>query len=174
MSIEQICREAADGQIVSSANLNGPEQVVIAGHAPAVSRAVERALLRGAKRAVPLPVSAPFHCSLMEPARERLAGVLAAIPFSDPRMPVYSNVDALPVSSGTAARDALLRQVVAPVRWEDLVERMVAAGIRTFVEVGPGRVLTGLVRRISREARVLSVADPEGVSSVAREIGGSP
>ncbi len=171
-SVDRICREVADGQIVSSANLNGPDQVVIAGHAPAVSRAAEASRLAGARRVIPLAVSAPFHCSLMEPARERLARVLEGIPFSDPSMPVYANVDGEPVSSAGAARDALVRQVVAPVRWEDLVERMVAAGIHTFVEVGPGRVLAGLVRRIAREVRVLSVEDPEGVASVARELGG--
>ena len=170
--VERICREGADGEVVSAANYNGPGQVVIAGHAGAVRRAVERAVEAGARKAIPLPVSAPFHCALMEPARARLAPVLERIAFRDPAVPVFTNVDAAPVATGAAARDALLRQVCSPVRWEDLVLRMAASGIDTFVEVGPGRVLAGLVRRIRKDLRVLPAGDPAEIEAVAREMGG--
>lgn len=170
--VERICAEVAEGEVVSAANFNGGGQVVIAGHATAVSRAIARSLEAGARRAVSLPVSAPFHCALMEPARERLAPVLEGIGFRDPDIPVYTNVDAAPVTTGAAAREALLRQVASPVRWEDLVTGMAAAGISTFVEVGPGRVLSGLVRRIRREAEVLPAATPEEIEAAARRLGG--
>ena len=127
----------------------------------------------GARRAVPLPVSAPFHCALMEPAAGRLEPVLAAIPFEDPGFPVYTNVDAEPVHTAESARQALVRQVASPVRWQQLIERMVADGFDTFVEVGPGKVLSGLIRRIDRRARVLNVFDPEQARVAAGELGGS-
>jgi [acyl-carrier-protein] S-malonyltransferase len=170
--VERICDRAAEGEVVTSANRNGPGQTVIAGHRDAVERAVGLAREAGARRAVPLPVSAPFHCSLMEPAAERLLEVLGAVAFSTPRIPVYTNVDAAPVSDGEAARRALVRQVASPVRWHELVERMVADGFDTFVEVGPGKVLAGLVKRIRKDARVLSAGDPEGVEGVVRELRG--
>lgn len=169
--VERLCREAGQGEVVTPANLNGPDQIVIAGHTAAVARAVAAARAAGAKRVVELPVSAPFHCALMEPAAERLALELARVTFSDPSMPVYCNVDSRPTVSGEDARDALVRQVTAAVRWEQLVGAMLADGFTTFVEIGPGRVLSGLVRRISKDVRTLAVADPAGVEAAARELG---
>jgi [acyl-carrier-protein] S-malonyltransferase len=170
--IERICRDSADGEVVSAANFNGPGQVVIAGHAGAVRRAGERATAAGARKVVPLTVSAPFHCALMAPAGERLGPVLGAAEFRDPAIPVYSNVDAAPVRTGTEARDALLRQVASPVRWEETIRRMADSGFDTFVEVGPGNVLAGLVRRIRRDVRVLPASEPADIEAVARELGG--
>jgi [acyl-carrier-protein] S-malonyltransferase len=161
--VEAACQEAAEGEIVAPANINSPGQVVIAGHAGAVGRASARCKAAGAKRAVPLPVSAPFHCALMKPAQERLTPVLAALPFPDPKVPVVNNVDARPVTSGTQCRDALVRQVSAPVRWQASVECLVALGASTFVEVGPGTVLSGLVRKITKDATALNVEDPESL-----------
>lgn len=169
--VQRICDEAARGEVVSAANRNGPDQIVLAGDASAVARAVDLARAAGAKRAVPLAVSAPFHCALMAPAADRLAGWLEGIPFATPRLPVYCNVDAHVVSSGEAARGALVRQVASPVRWHETIEAMVAAGISTFVELGPGKVLTGLIRRIRKDARVLAAGDAPGVESAARELG---
>jgi [acyl-carrier-protein] S-malonyltransferase len=173
-AMERICAEAAEGEIVSPANLNGGGQIVIAGHAGAVRRASARALEAGAKRAVPLAVSAPFHCALMEPARERLRPVLEAVPFRDPDVPVYTNVDAEPVRSGRAAREALLRQVASPVRFEDSVRRMAADGFLRFAEVGPGRVLAGLVRRIRKDVEVLGASTVDEIEVGAGVAGGSP
>jgi [acyl-carrier-protein] S-malonyltransferase len=171
-AVRRICLESEDGDVVAAANFNGGGQVVIAGAAAAVRRAGERAVQAGARKAIPLLVSAPFHCALMEPARIRLAPVLEGIEFRDPAIPVFTNVDAAPVKSGPSARDALLRQVCSPVRWEDLVRRMAESGVDTFVEVGPGRVLAGLVRRILKDARVLGAAEPAEIEAVARETGG--
>jgi [acyl-carrier-protein] S-malonyltransferase len=171
--VSGLCAEAASGEVVSPANLNAPGQVVIAGHAAAVERVSEAARKAGAKRAVPLAVSAPFHCALMEPAAERLQEVLGRVQFADPAVPVFTNVDAEPVSSGGAARDALLRQVVSPVRWHELALAMVGAGFDTFVEVGPGKVLSGLMRRVRRDLRVFAVSDPDEVERVAGELGGA-
>jgi len=170
-SVERVCRDSAAGEVVSSANLNGADQVVIAGHAAAVERAVARALEAGARRAVRLPVSAPFHCALMLPAARRLAGVLAGIEFGPPAFAVYGNADAQPIRDGARAKDALVRQVASPVRWHDLVRAMIGDGIETFVEIGPGRVLAGLVRRIHRPARVFSVEDPADVVEVVEALG---
>ena len=164
-AVERLCVAAANGEVVSPANANGPGQIVIAGHAGAVRRACEAAPGAGAKRALLLSVSAPFHCALMEPAAKRLAAVLASVTFGDPRIPVYTNVDAAPVRSGISARDALVRQVASMVRWEEEVLRMLDDGIDTFVEFGPGRVLGGLVRRIHKDARVLSVPDAAGLAA---------
>ena len=169
-AVERVCAHAAEGEIVSCANVNGPGQVVIAGHAGAVARACEAAVAAGAKRAVPLQVSAPFHCALMEPAAERLAAVLASVRFCDPSIPVYTNVDAVPVRSAAASRDALVRQVASSVRWEEEVLRMAEDGIETFVEFGPGRVLSGLVRRICGSARVVSVPDAAGLDAALRAL----
>jgi [acyl-carrier-protein] S-malonyltransferase len=170
-TVELVCAEAARGEIVSCANANGPGQIVIAGHAAAVSRACEAALAKGAKRAVALAVSAPFHCALMAPAARRLAAVLDSVTFKDPSIPVYTNVDAAPVLSAAAARDTLVRQVASPVRWDEEILRMVADGIDTFVEFGPGRVLAGLVRRISKGVRVFSVPDTAGLDAAIRDLG---
>ena len=164
--VEACCREAsAGGEVVVAANFNAPEQTVIAGHAGAVARAGELLAARGAKRVVPLPVSAPFHSSLMAPARHGLEPVLAALPFADLVTPLYNNVDAAPVTAGAAVRDGLVRQVDAPVRWVELVARMAADGFDTFVEIGPGSVLSGLVRRIARAAATVQVGTPEQVEA---------
>jgi [acyl-carrier-protein] S-malonyltransferase len=163
--VEQACREAADGEVVSPANVNSPGQVVVAGHAAAVARAVERCRALGAKRAVPLAVSAPFHCALMKPAAERLAADLRQIPFAEPRVPLVNNVDAEVVRSGAQCRDGLVRQVSAAVRWQQCVERLVREGVATVVEVGPGSVLSGLVRRISGGVRTLAVGTPESLEA---------
>jgi [acyl-carrier-protein] S-malonyltransferase len=169
--VDEICRQCAGGEVVAPANLNGPRQVVVAGHAAAVARAVEAAQSAGAKRAVSLPVSAPFHCSLMEPAAERLRPVLESIDFRGPEFPVFTNADAAAVEQGEGARQALLRQVAAPVRWHETIEAMLASGIETFVEVGPGKVLSGLLRGIRKGVPIHQVSDPEGVERVAKELG---
>lgn len=166
--LERICEEAAQGEIVSCANFNGPGQIVVAGHAGAVARVTASALAAGAKRALPLQVSAPFHCALMAEAGRRLAPVLDAIAWSDPAIPVYTNVDAAPVRDAAAARDALVRQVASCVRWEDEVVRLADDGFETFVEFGPGKVLAGLVRRIRKDAVVVSVSDRAGLDAVQK------
>jgi [acyl-carrier-protein] S-malonyltransferase len=164
--VEQACREAADGDVVSPANLNAPGQVVIAGSAAAVARAVERAKALGARRAVPLQVSAPFHCALMQPAQDRLAPELRALDARDPTIPVVANVDAEPKRDAAACIEALVRQISLPVRWEDVMRRLVAEGVTVFVEVGPGAVLSGLARKVVRDAVVLNVAEPADLAAV--------
>ena len=164
--VAQACAEAAQGEVVSPANMNAPGQVVIAGARDAVGRAGERARQLGAKRVIPLPVSAPFHCALMKPAEERLAPELRALPVVDPRVPVVANVDAQPKRDGASAIEALVRQVSMPVRWEDSVRRLASEGVRAYVELGPGSVLSGLVRKIHREATVLNVESPKGLAAV--------
>jgi [acyl-carrier-protein] S-malonyltransferase len=153
-----VCREAAGSQVVSPANLNAPGQVVIAGHREAVDRAVELARERGARKAVPLNVSAPFHCALMEPAAARLAEVLAEISFADARIPVWVNVDAAPETEGGRLREALLRQVASPVRWEESLLSLSESGFHDFLEVGPGTVLAGLVKRTLRKTAAIRPA----------------
>ena len=173
--VAQACAEAAEGEVVSPANLNGPGQVVIAGAKAAVSRAGERAKALGAKRVVPLPVSAPFHCALMRPAEERLAPQLRALAVRTPRVPVVANVDAEPKKDAQAAIEALVRQVSAPVQWEAVVRRLASEGVRTYVEVGPGGVLPGLVRKIDRSAHVLGVGDEQGLAAAEAWLaGGAP
>ncbi len=171
-AIEEACREAAQGQVVAPANINGPGQVVIAGEAAAVERASELCKARGAKRAVRLPVSAPFHCALMRPAQERLAADFERLAFADLAVPLVNNVDARPVSAGHEVRDGLVRQVSGSVRWQECVERLAAEGVTTFVEVGPGTVLSGLVKKIARGARVLSVDDPASLEQAAAALAG--
>jgi [acyl-carrier-protein] S-malonyltransferase len=168
--VAQACIEGAEGEVVSPANLNGPGQVVIAGTRGAVARAGERARALGARRIVPLAVSAPFHCALMKPAERRLAPELRAMAASDPRIPVVANVDAEPKRDARAAIEALVAQVSAPVRWAAVIERLASEGVTTYVEVGPGTVLSGLVRKIHREATVLSVGGPDDVPAVERLI----
>jgi [acyl-carrier-protein] S-malonyltransferase len=170
--VEEACREAARGQVVEPANVNSPGQVVIAGHAAAVERASAACKARGAKRAVPLPVSAPFHCALMRPAQERLAPALAGLAFRDPQPPLVSNVDADVVREAGRARDGLLRQVSGTVRWQQSVERLAREGVTTFVEVGPGSVLSGLVRKIAKGARVLNVDGPESLEAAVAALQG--
>ena len=152
--VEAACREAAQGEAVEAVNFNSPEQTVIAGHAAAVSRASQACLARGAKRALPLPVSAPFHSSLMAPARERMRPLLEAARFADAALPVVTNVDAKPESLGPALREALVRQIDSPVRWTDSVRKLAAEGVDRALEIGPGNVLAGLVRRIERSIKV--------------------
>jgi [acyl-carrier-protein] S-malonyltransferase len=144
------CREAAQGEVVSPANFNSPDQTVIAGTAAAVARASAACTARGARRAIPLAVSAPFHCALMAPARERLRPLLEEARFADAAVPVVTNVDARPETRGSALRDALTRQVDAPVRWVESVRALAAGGVDRGIEIGPGNVLSGLVRRIER------------------------
>jgi len=166
-AVARACQEASDGDIVSPANLNAPGQVVIAGSAEAVARASARAKEAGAKRVVPLPVSAPFHCALMKPAEERLAPELRALATSAPRLPVVANIDAAPKRDAASAIEALVRQVSSPVRWEEVVRRLASEGVHAYVEVGPGTVLGGLVRKIHREATVVSVEGPDTLDLVA-------
>jgi [acyl-carrier-protein] S-malonyltransferase len=164
--VARACAEAADGQVVSAANLNAPGQIVIAGHAQAVARAGERAKAHGAKRAIPLSVSAPFHCALMKPAEDRLAPELRALTSRDPSFPIVANVDAAPKTSAGDAIEALVRQVSSPVRWEDVVRRLIAEGVTTFIELGPGSVLAGLIKKIDRGVTVFSVEDEAGLTAM--------
>jgi len=157
--IEEACREAAEGQVVAPANINSPEQVVIAGHAGAVERASTACKEAGAKRVVKLPVSAPFHCPLMQPAQDRLAADLAALAFADPALPVVNNVDAAVVRDGAACRDALVRQVSAPVRWLDAMRALSGLGISAVVELGPGNTLVNLMKQIEPDLGRAAVSD---------------
>ena len=168
--VAQACAEAAEGEVVSAANMNGAGQIVIAGARDAVKRAGERARTLGAKRVVPLPVSAPFHCALMTPAQERLAPALRGLATATPRVPIVANVDAEPKRDAHAAIEALVRQVSAPVRWEAVVARLAAEGVTTYVEVGPGTVLSGLVRKIHRGATVVSFGTPDDLETVERTL----
>jgi [acyl-carrier-protein] S-malonyltransferase len=152
--VEAACREAARGEAVSPANYNSPEQTVIAGHAAAVARASAGCLARGAKRAIPLPVSAPFHCALMSPAREKMRPLLERAGFSSAAIPVVTNVDAAPESDGARLSDALVRQIDSPVRWVESVQLLAREGVDRALEVGPGNVLAGLVRRIEQSIKV--------------------
>jgi [acyl-carrier-protein] S-malonyltransferase len=165
-TVARACEEAAQGDVVSSANMNGARQVVIAGSRDAVARAAVRAKELGAKRVIPLSVSAPFHCALMKPAEERLAPELRALPVHDPRVPVVANVDAEPKQTAAAAIEALIAQVSSPVRWEDVVRRLASDGVTTYVEVGPGTILSGLVRKIIPEATVVNIGVPEDLASI--------
>lgn len=167
------CKRAAEGKVCSPANLNSPEQTVISGNADAVKRAVEIASQLGAKRAVILPVSAPFHCALMMPAQEKLEKILRATQFSTLRVPLVTNVDADTETSGDEARDALIRQVTMPVRWEESVRELIDEGVNTFVEVGPGRVLSGLLRQIERSVGTLNVEDEKSLAATLDKIAGA-
>jgi [acyl-carrier-protein] S-malonyltransferase len=164
------CKRAAEGQVCSPANLNSPEQTVISGHAEAVKRAVEIGSQLGAKRAVILPVSAPFHCALMMPAQEKLEKDLRKTEFGPLRFPLVTNVDADTETSGDEARDALIRQVTMPVRWEESVRDLSEEGENTFVEVGPSRVLTGLLRQIERSVGTLNVEDEKSLATAVEKL----
>ncbi len=168
--VGDICKKAAENDIVSPANLNSPEQTVISGSAAAVKRAVEIASQSGAKRAVILPVSAPFHCALMMPAQQRLEADLRATQFHALKIPLITNVDAQAISTGEEARNALIRQVTAPVRWLDSVREMIESGVTVFVEVGPGKVLTGLLRQIDRSVRVFNVEDSASLQATMEKL----
>lgn len=165
--VKQICQEAALGEVVSPANINTADQIVISGHRRAVERAAALAQVRGARKVRSLPVSAPFHCGLMKPAQERLARVLEEITFQDLRVPLVNNLEAREVRDATGAREGLIGQVSSPVLWSESIERLVEAGVSTFVEVGPGRVLRGLIRRIAPSVKVYNVGNREQVESYA-------
>jgi [acyl-carrier-protein] S-malonyltransferase len=161
-TVAAVCQDAARemGAPVEPANMNAPEQTVISGATVAVERATVLARERGAKRAVVLHVSAPFHCSLMQPAQDALAPILQSVSFSSAKIPIVVNVDARPVSDGVALRDALIRQVTGAVRWTESMQLLIAQGVTTFVEVGPGKVLSGLLRHIDRSQKCGHVEDP--------------
>lgn len=169
-SVAAACDDASSatgGRVVSPANINAPGQVVIAGHHDAVARAGALAKERGAKRVIPLAVSAPFHCALMKPAEERLAPELRALAAQDPKVPIVANVDAEPKHDAQSSIDALIRQVSAPVRWNDVVRRLIAEGVAQFLELGPGAVLSGLIRKIDRSVSVANLEDADGVPALA-------
>lgn len=169
--VQTICSQASALGVCAPANINSPNQTVIAGQRPAVEHAVELAKARGAKRAVMLAVSAPFHCKLMKPAADRLEAVFNETAFSSLKLPLVTNVDAELITSGAEARDALLRQVASPVRWSESVKRLLDEGVTRFIEVGPGKVLSGLVRQISRQCQILNVEDLQTLDATAAALG---
>jgi [acyl-carrier-protein] S-malonyltransferase len=167
-ALDAVCRDAAQGQVVSPANYNSDGQVVIAGHSEAVARAIELAKEKGAKRTMALPVSAPFHCSLMIPAGERLSEVLARITINEMSLSVITNVEAIPNQDASRVRQLLVRQVSAPVRWQETITCMVDLGVDRYIEIGPGKVLSGLVKRMTNDSiiqNVQNVADIAGIES---------
>ncbi len=168
--VDDICEQAAQGEVVSPANLNSPEQIVISGHTAAVKRALEIASTRGAKRAVLLPVSAPFHCELMLPAQKQLEAELWQTAFGDLGIPVVTNVDAEVIEGREEARDALIRQVSSPVRWEESVRLLIEKGVSRFVEVGPGKVLSGLLRQIDRSVAAYNVEDEKSLLAAVEKL----
>lgn len=168
--VSEVARDAAQGEVCQAANINSPEQVVISGSAGAVDRAIKLAHERGAKKAVGLPVSAPFHCSLMQPAQDRLAADLAALSFQDPSCPVVCNVDAAAITSAEASREALIRQVTGAVRWEPSVRLLIDKGASLFIEVGPGKVLWGLMRQIDRSKTCVTVGDDASLQKTLGQI----
>lgn len=169
--VTSACEEAGEGQVCSAANINSPGQVVIAGDAAAIDRATVLMKERGAKRAVKLNVSAPFHCALMKPAQDRLAIDLQKISFEDLSVPLITNTDARPVQSGDQAREALVRQVSEPVQWLASVEFLISQGVQTLVEIGPGKVLSGLVRQIDRNLRCVNVEDQASLRAAREALG---
>lgn len=171
-AVEQICAEAAQGEVVGVANINSPGQIVIAGHRAAVERAVEGAAARGGRKSVLLPVSAPFHCALMKPAADRLIAELERVAVSNPRIPVVRNVDGGVTRTADEIKPFLVQQVASPVRWTDCVERLAREGATGFLEVGPGRVLTGLLKRTLDGARGHAVEDPASLDKAVQAIGG--
>lgn len=171
--VTDVCKRAAQGEVCSPANLNSPEQTVISGHVDAVKRAVEIASQSGAKRAVVLAVSAPFHSTLMMPAQLKLEKDLASTKFDDLKMPLVTNVDADTIGKGEEASSALVRQVTMPVRWEESMRMLLDEGVNTFVEVGPGRVLTGLMRQIERSVTTLNVEDEKSLAATLDRITGA-
>jgi [acyl-carrier-protein] S-malonyltransferase len=167
--LEEVCRQAAQGEVVSPANFNSAGQIVIAGHVAAVGRAMQLAKERGAKRAIPLPVSAPFHCALMLPAQERLRPDLDRLSVHPTRCGLINNVDASLVGEPEAIRDGLLRQVPSPVRWQQSMQKLLDLGVGIFAEIGPGRVLTGLLKKVPGVEQLFSVEDAAGLENL--EIG---
>ena len=171
---EQLCAEAAQGEVVGVANINSPGQIVIAGHRTAVERAVAGAAARGARKSVMLPVSAPFHCALMKPAADRLAGELDRVTVSAPRIRIVRNVDGGVTTSADEVKPFLVQQVASPVRWTDCVERLAREGATGFLEVGPGRVLTGLLKRTLDGVRGHAVEDPASLEKAVAALAGEP
>jgi [acyl-carrier-protein] S-malonyltransferase len=168
--VAEVCRDAAQGEVCEPANINSPEQIVISGHTAAVERATKLADDRGAKRAKVLPVSAPFHCSLMKPAQDRLAIDLSSMIFNKPTAGVACNVDAALLEDADRSRDALIRQVTGAVKWEQSMRLLIAHGVDTFVEIGPGKVLCGLMRQIDRSQKCLNVADEASLQKTLEQI----
>ena len=169
--VNDIAREAAQEEVCQVGNINSPEQIVISGNTGAVTRAIALATERGAKKAVSLPVSAPFHCSLMQPAQDRLANDLAAVSFQNPSCPVICNVDAAAVTSADAARETLIRQVTGTVKWEPSIRLLIDKGASLFIEVGPGKVLWGLMRQIDRSKTCLTVGDEASLQKTLAQVG---
>jgi [acyl-carrier-protein] S-malonyltransferase len=165
--LEQVCADAAQGEVVAPANINSPDQIVISGHQKAVERAADLAKQRGAKRTVMLVVSAPFHCALMQPAQDRLEADLHALHFNNPELPVVANIDATPKTTGEGCRQALVRQVTGAVQWAKSMQNLIGLGVQTFVEVGPGKVLTGLMRQIDRSQTCLNAEDEASLQKVS-------
>jgi [acyl-carrier-protein] S-malonyltransferase len=173
--VVEACREAEaeTGLPVAAANLNSPNQTVISGATAAVERASAIAKALGARRAIPLPVSAPFHCALMQPAQEEVARVLAALPMADPRIPVAANVSGGLVTSAQGARNALIHQVTGAVRWVDCMKTLITAGAELFIEVGPGKVLCGLLKQIDPSQKSLNVEDAVSLEAAMAVLAGS-
>jgi len=171
--LQQVCADASQGEVVAPANINSPDQIVISGHQKAVERAADLARQRGAKRAVMLIVSAPFHCALMQPAQERLEKDLQELQFSNPEIPVISNIDAAPKTTAEGSRQALVRQVTGAVQWAKSMQTLIGLGVTTFIEVGPGKVLTGLMRQIDRSQTCLNAEDEASVQKVASLFAGA-
>ena len=164
--IAEICAEAAQGEVLSPANFNSPGQIVIAGHASAVNRAIDIAKAKGLRKVMLLPVSAPFHCALMVPAGERLRETLDNVPISALQAPVVTNVEARPNNDSARVKPLLVDQVSAPVRWDESVREMVRLGVTEFCEIGPGKVLSGLVKRIDKEVKIFSLEDAAGLAAL--------
>lgn len=168
--VNEVCTDAAQGEVCQSANINSGEQIVISGNTGAVQRAAQLATERGAKRAVMLPVSAPFHCALMKPAQDRLASDLDGLSLSKPAVPVACNVDAALINEADASRDALLRQVTGSVKWEQSMHLLMAKGVERFIEVGPGKVLSGLMRQIDRSKAASNVGDEASLHKTLEQL----
>jgi [acyl-carrier-protein] S-malonyltransferase len=168
--VTEIANEEARGEVCQTANINSPEQIVISGNASAIERAIKLATERGAKKAVKLPVSAPFHCALMQPAQDRLAADLAVLSFQRPSYPVVCNIDAVVVASAEASREALIRQVTGTVNWEPSVRLLIEKGVSLFIEVGPGKVLWGLMRQIDRSKTSLVVGDEASLQKTLSQV----
>ncbi|MDX1779367.1 MAG: ACP S-malonyltransferase, partial [Thermodesulfobacteriota bacterium] len=166
--VEDICKEAAQGEVVSPANFNSPWQIVISGHAGAVSRAVESAMEKDAKKAVMIAVSAPFHCSLMKPAADKLKEALKEVPVSDLKIPVISNADAAEYPSKDEIKNLLVKQVDHPVRWDESMREVAKRKITVVIEIGPGKVLTGLMRRITKEVKTTNMETPADLQGLAQ------
>jgi [acyl-carrier-protein] S-malonyltransferase len=172
--VTEVCKDAAQGEVCEPANLNSPEQIVISGNTAAVERAAKLADERGAKRAKLLPVSAPFHCSLMKPAQDRLEKDLNALKMQKPVYPVACNVDAELVTDNQRARDTLVRQVTGSVKWEQCMRLLIAQGVQTFIEIGPGKVLCGLMRQIDRSKTCMNVSDDASLEKALEALGKTP